>query len=81
MQLRDAATRTVAFTGVQREQEDGVITVTPVDVTGRDLGAIQTQYGLPDNQTADPSGRISMAGGVKTRMLRNQIRTSSLRSH
>ena len=39
MRLRDAATRTVAFTGIQREQEDGVITVTPVDVTGRDLGS------------------------------------------
>ena len=64
VQLRDAATRTVAFTGVQREQEDGVITVTPVDVTGRDLGAIQTQYGLPDDQTADPGGRISAAPGL-----------------
>ena len=63
VQLRDAATRTVAFTGVQREQEDGVITVTPLDVTGRDLGAIQTQYGLPDDQTADPGGRISAAPG------------------
>ena len=61
VRLRDAATRTVAFTGTQREQEDGVITVTPINVTGRDLGAIQARYGLPDNQTADPGGRISAA--------------------
>ena len=61
LRLRDAATRTVAFTGTQREQEDGVITVTPIDVTGRDLGSIQTQYGLPDDRTADPGGRIAAA--------------------
>ena len=65
VQLRDAATRTVAFTGVQREQEDGVITVTPVDVTGRDLGAIQTRYGLPDDRTSDPNGRLSAALGAQ----------------
>ena len=61
VRLRDSATRTVAFTGTQREQEDGVITVTPIDVTGQDLGAIQTRYGLAGRSDRGP-GRSNLRG-------------------
>ena len=59
--IRAPSLRAVVFSGIQREDEDGVLTVDIQDVTGQDLGGIQTQYNLPDDRTADPNGRIAAA--------------------
>ena len=59
VRLLDPATRSVAFTGQQHEQEDGVITDTVEDVTGKDLSAIQERQALPPDLVADPGGRVS----------------------
>ena len=57
--IRATSIRAVVFSGMQHESEDGVITATPQDVTGQDLGAVQTRLGLPDDLTHDPNGRIT----------------------
>ena len=53
------AWRQIAWTGIQRETEDGVITLDISDVTGQDLAALKEKYALNEDQTHDPDGRIS----------------------
>ena len=59
VRLLDPTTRSVAFTGQQHEQEDGVITDTVEDVTGRDLSAIQKRQALPPDLVEDPGKRVN----------------------
>ena len=57
--LFSTAIRQIAWTGIQHETEDGVITLDVSDVTGQDLGAIKDKYALNEGQTHDPNGRIT----------------------
>ena len=55
--IRAPSMRAVVFSGIQREDEDGVLTLDIVDVTGQDLCDIQTRLQLPADLVHDPDGR------------------------
>ena len=49
-QLFDGSMRDIHFVGVADRTEDGVIVVTPQDVTGQDIDKLAAQYELGDDQ-------------------------------
>ena len=55
--IRAPSMRAVVFSGIQREDEDGVLTLDIEDVTGQDLCDIQTRLQLTADLVHDPDGR------------------------
>ena len=54
--LFDGALRDIHFIGKADNTADGVIEITPQDVTGQDLDALQTRLKLGDHQVVSPEG-------------------------
>ena len=61
--IRAPSMRAVVFSGIQREDEDGVLTLDIEDVTGQDLCDIQTRLQLTAALVHDPDGRACSGVG------------------